>query len=151
MKKFLLFVLLSFAITAVAYSQGKVAVYSVAFYNLENLFDTIDQPDVLDEEFTPSGSYRWGALKYRNKINNLAYVLSKLGTDKFCPQGPAVIGVSELENRGVLEDLIAADALAGRNYGIVHFDSPDRRGVDVALLYDKNQLLSIQLLVYACI
>lgn len=139
MKKFALFVLLSFAITAVAYSQGKVAVYSVAFYNMENLFDTIDQPDVLDEEFTPTGTYRWGALKYRNKVNNLAYVLSKLATDKFCPQGPAVIGVSEIENRGVLEDLIAADALAGRNYGIVHFDSPDRRGVDVALIYDKNQ------------
>ena len=135
----LLIMSLLIGITTV-YAQGKpVAVYAVAFYNLENLFDTIHQPEVNDIEFTPAGSMKWGTMKYNNKLHNLAYAISKLATDKYCPQGPAIIGVSEIENRTVLEDLIKTGELANRNYGIVHYDSPDRRGVDVGLLYDKNQ------------
>lgn len=140
MKKLTLSIVLSLFLINMAHAQqGKVAIYAVAFYNLENLFDTINQPDVNDEEFTPEGNYRWGTLKYNNKLENLAYAISKLATDKFCPQGPAIIGVSEIENRTVLEDLIKTGELANRNYGIVHFDGPDRRGVDVGLLYDRNQ------------
>lgn len=140
MKKLTLSIALSLFLINMAYAQhGKVAVYAIAFYNLENLFDTINEPDVNDEEFTPEGNNRWGALKYNNKLENMAYAISKLATDKFCPQGPAVIGVSEIENRTVLEDLIKTGELAKRNYGIVHFDGPDRRGVDVGLLYDRNQ------------
>ena len=132
--------ILSTLLATCAFAQGKkVAVYSVAFYNLENLFDTINDPTTNDEEFLPDGNYRWGALKYQNKLNNMAYAISKLATDKFCPNGPAVIGVSEIENRQVLEDLIKTGELANRNYDIVHFNSPDRRGVDVGLLYDRNQ------------
>lgn len=135
----LLIMSLLIGITTV-YAQSKpVAVYAVAFYNLENLFDTIHQPEVNDIEFTPAGSMKWGTMKYNNKLHNLAYAISKLATDKYCPQGPAIIGVSEIENRTVLEDLIKTGELANRNYGIVHYDSPDRRGVDVGLLYDKNQ------------
>lgn len=119
------------------------AIYAVAFYNLENLFDTINDPATNDEEFTPSGSYRWGGLKYRNKLNNLAFAISNFATDNTSPfklkNGPAVIGVSEVENQQVLEDLIHTGKLAQRNYGIVHYDSPDARGIDVGLIYDKDQ------------
>jgi hypothetical protein len=106
----------------------------VAFYNLENLFDTIDTPDVRDFEFTPAGPKKWTGKRYWHKINQMADVISKLGTHENIP-GPAVIGLSEMENRAVLEDLIATPQLAPFNYKIVHYDSPDKRGVDVALLY----------------
>lgn len=139
MKKAVITLIMSMLFAGMTFAQQKAAVYSVAFYNLENLFDTINNPDTNDEEFLPGGTYRWGALKYENKLKNMAYTISKLGTDKFCPQGPAVIGVSEIENRQVLEDLIKTGELANRNYDIVHFDSPDRRGVDVGLLYDRDQ------------
>jgi hypothetical protein len=140
MKRITTLLIMSILLTATAFAQqNKVAVYSVAFYNLENLFDTINDPNTNDEEFLPDGNYRWGSLKYTNKLKNMAYAISKLGTDKFCPNGPAVIGVSEIENRQVLEDLIKTNELASRNYDIVHFNSPDRRGVDVGLLYDRDQ------------
>ena len=139
MKKLAISLIMSCLLFGMVSAQQKVAVYSVAFYNLENLFDTINDPNTNDEEFLPDGNYRWGSLKYHNKLNNLAYAISKLATDKFCPNGPALIGVSEIENRQVLEDLIKTGDLASRNYGIVHFDSPDRRGVDVGMLYDRNQ------------
>lgn len=139
MKKIAISLILSILFIGTSFAQQKAAVYSVAFYNLENLFDTINNPDTNDEEFLPDGTYRWGALKYQNKLEKLAYTIGKLATDKFCPQGPAVIGVSEIENRQVLEDLIKTGELANRNYDIVHFDSPDRRGVDVGMLYDRNQ------------
>ncbi len=123
--------------------KKRYAVYAAAFYNLENLFDTIKATDTNDEQFTPGGTYRWGALKYKNKLHNLAYAISNFATDNSSPfklkNGPAIIGVSEIENRQVLEDLIRTGELAKRNYGIVHYDSPDRRGIDVGLLYDKDQ------------
>lgn len=80
---------------------------------------------------------KWGSMKYHNKLNNLAYAISQFALD-YCPQGPAVIGISEIENRGVIEDLIKTGPLANRNYGIVHYDSPDRRGVDVGLIYNAD-------------
>jgi hypothetical protein len=107
----------------------------IAFYNLENLFDTINNEGVLDEEFTPEGLDRWTGEKYRKKLNNMAEAISRIGEDDGWKGGPAVLGVSEIENRGVLEDLIAQPALKGSGYQIVHYDSPDLRGVDVALLY----------------
>ena len=78
------FLLLAVFLTGVTVTQAQkkqYAIYAVAFYNLENLFDTINQPNTNDEEFTPSGSYRWGGLKYRNKLNNLAYAISNFATD----------------------------------------------------------------------
>ncbi len=123
--------------------KKQYVVYSAAFYNLENLFDTINDPTINDEQFTANGTYRWGELKYKNKLNNLAYAISNFSTDNSSPfklkNGPAIIGVSEIENRQVLEDLIRTGELAKRNYGVVHYDSPDRRGIDVGLLYDKDQ------------
>jgi hypothetical protein len=107
----------------------------IAFYNLENLFDTIDTPNVLDEEFTPGGLNKWTGEKYREKLNNLAMAISRIGEDEGWKGGPAVLGVAEIENRSVLEDLVANPLLKESNYQIVHYDSPDLRGVDVALLY----------------
>lgn len=121
----------------------KLQLASVAFYNLENLFDTIVDPDtnlILREEFTPSGPKAWNTEKYYIKLDNLAKVLSQLGTE-LCPNGPAVIGVAEVENETVLKDLINRPMLKNRNYKIVHFDSPDERGIDVAFLYQPNRFV----------
>ena len=117
-----------------AQAQNKVGVYSVAFYNLENLFDTTRDESIRDEEFTPKGAKQWTPDKYMKKLNNLSTVISQLARD-YCPAGPAAIGISEIENRRVIEDLIDTDALAKIGYEIIHTDSPDRRGVDVALIY----------------
>ncbi len=109
----------------------------VAFYNLENLFDTIDDPHVEDEEFTPQGYTNWNTTKYVNKQENLASVISGIGK-AVNMDGPAVLGVCEVENRGVLLDLAQQEKLKELNYKIVHADSPDKRGIDVALLYQEK-------------
>lgn len=103
---------------------------SVGFYNVENLFDTIDNENN-DEDFLPNGSYGWTDERYQMKLANMAYAISKMAGDK----APDVLGLCEVENRNVLEDLVAHPLLAPLNYQIVHYDSPDRRGIDVALLY----------------
>lgn len=143
MKKVTVFVLalLAFNFTVAAQSSKKSAdkyrINCVAFYNLENLFDTINDPTINDEEFLPEGGMHWTGLKYKNKVKNMAYALSQLGTD-YDPRGAAVIGVSEIENRGVLEDVVAQPVWGDRHMAIVHYDSPDRRGVDVGLLYNPE-------------
>lgn len=113
-------------------------VYAVAFYNLENLFDPIDDPtNPRDDEFLPSGPYNWTEAKYQRKLTNMATVLSKLAREH-TPYGPAVIGVCEVENRKVLEDLAAHDKVKPMNLQVVHQDGPDWRGIDVALLYNPT-------------
>ncbi len=111
--------------------------FGVAFYNLENLFDTINNNGKYDLEFSPAGKNRWDGAKYRSKLSNLAYAISQM-TTKTTPIGPAVIGVSEIENITVLQDLVAQDAIKDWNLQIVHHDSPDARGVDVGLLYNPR-------------
>ena len=133
MKRSLIFFLLLFTLSGVSAQSYKAGL--IAFYNLENLFDTIDQEEVLDEEFTPEGLDRWTGEKYIKKIENMALAISRIGEDDGWKGGPAVLGVSEIENRQVLEDLILHPALRESGYQIVHYDSPDMRGVDVALLY----------------
>lgn len=120
-----------------AAGQKRLALYGVAFYNLENLFDTIHAPGKNDYEFLPQGSYAWNGMKYRAKLKNLSEVIALLCTDRV-KAGAAVIGISEVENRQVVEDLIAQPALAGRGLRIVHHDTDDRRGVDCALLYNPR-------------
>lgn len=115
--------------------QYKVAV--VSFYNLENFYDTIDNPAVNDEEFLPHGARNYTSEVYRNKVEHLATVLSQIGTD-VNPDGPAIIGVAEIENDTVLNDLIHHPLLINRHYQFVHYDSKDARGVDVALLYNPK-------------
>jgi hypothetical protein len=110
----------------------------VGFYNVENLFDTVDSPDTNDEEYLPDGSKGWTEERYREKLANMARVISEIGTE-IHPSGVQILGLSEIENRQVVEDLINTGPLADRNYGIVHYDSPDRRGVDVGLIYQKDR------------
>ncbi|PRZ00912.1 Endonuclease/Exonuclease/phosphatase family protein [Marinilabilia salmonicolor] len=106
----------------------------VGFYNLENLFDTIDAPDVRDEEFTPGSEKQWDANRYERKLQNMAAVISGIGAAEGV-DAPAVMGLCEMENRGVLEDLVVTDRLKAFNYEIIHKDSPDNRGIDVALIF----------------
>lgn len=114
-------------------------VVSVAFYNLENLFDTI-QASPFDNEFIPNGAMHWNGLKYRAKLKNMAYAISQLGLET-TPRGAAIVGISEIENRAVLEDLVKEPVIANRSYEIVHYESPDRRGIDVALLYNPRDFI----------
>ncbi len=120
-----------------ASKKAEFEVACVGFYNLENLFDTLDTPDKNDSEFLPNGNYHWTADKYAQKQANMAKVVSQLGTE-LNPDGVGILGVAEIENRIVLEDLVKQPALAARNYQIVHHDSPDERGIDCAFLYQEK-------------
>ena len=119
------------------FSQDKYRLALVGFYNFENLFDTKDSPDTDDAEFTPSGLNGWTKERYQEKLRKLSQVISEMGADQ-SPDGLALFGVAEIENRGVLEDFVLQKNVASRNYQIVHFDSPDPRGIDVALLYQAK-------------
>jgi hypothetical protein len=112
-------------------------VHTVGFYNLENLFDIYDDPTINDEEWLPGGPRAWSEAKYQKKLTNLSRVLAEIGTGEN-KNSPVIMGVSEVENRKVLEDLVKQPTLVGKDYGIVHYDSPDRRGIDVGLLYQKK-------------
>lgn len=139
-KRINLFVLFLILTATLGFSQEKkkYAVYAGGFYNLENLFDTDDDPNNRgDDEFTPEGSYNWTEQKYHQKLSNIANVISQLGKDD-CPSGLAFLGVSEVENRRVLEDLLKTAPLNKMNLKIIHYDSPDRRGIDVAFLYNPQ-------------
>ncbi len=127
----------SLSIFNVDAQNRKLVPYAIGFYNLENLFDTLNTNTSYDLEFSPKGDKKWDGHKYYKKINNMAYCISQLAKE-VCPLGPAVIGVSEIENRTVLEDLVKAKDLAPMNLQIVHYDSPDLRGVDVGLLYNPR-------------
>ncbi|PID88311.1 MAG: endonuclease [Bacteroidia bacterium] len=117
--------------------SNQYKVMCVGFYNLENMFDTIDSPNTNDGDFTPSGSKQWSAKRYRQKLHNMAEVIAKIGSE-YVVGGPHVLGLSEMENRAVLEDLVKEPELLPSDYGIVHYNSPDERGIDVALLYKKK-------------
>jgi predicted extracellular nuclease len=108
--------------------------YTVAFYNVENLFDTINDPIKWDDDFTPEGKLKYDSKRYLNKLEKLANVLSTIDTVNL----PSVIGLCEVENRTVLEDLKVQKGLETGNYGIAHTESPDKRGIDCALLYKKD-------------
>jgi hypothetical protein len=109
----------------------------IGFYNLENLFDTINDPNINDEEFLPNGVKNYTGAVYLDKLNRLASVISKIGTD-LSPDGLSIIGDAEIENENVLRDLVNEPQLKSRNYHFVHYDSPDERGIDVALLYNPK-------------
>lgn len=112
----------------------------VGFYNLENLFDTIIDTDtnkILQDDFTPKGKSQWTSEKYHKKLINMSKVIAELGVE-VTPDGAAILGVSEIENKAVLEDLIKSESLKKRNYKIVHYESPDKRGIDVGLIYNPN-------------
>lgn len=156
LKTFFVLLLALIAIQRVNAQAKSYNLHTVAFYNFENLFDTINDSNI-DEEWLPDGAQNWTSKKYNQKLENLARVLSEIGTgsiqDKKNPNSPTLIGGAEIENRGVLEDLVKQPKLASSDYGIVHFDSPDKRGIDVALLYQKKHFkvtsaINIPLIIY---
>ncbi|MFO7789891.1 MAG: endonuclease/exonuclease/phosphatase family protein [Bacteroidales bacterium] len=139
MKRLTILVPFLVALIASVYAQEETQykVTTIAFYNLENLFDTINDPDIyLNEEFTPEGEKNYDTEKYNTKLENLASVIEKVGTD-LNKQPPVICGISEIENKSVVEDLVNETCLKQYDYGIVHYDSPDERGVDVGMIYRK--------------
>jgi len=106
------------------------------FYNVENYFDTVDDPTTNDNDFTPDGSMRWTQSRYLEKRNNIFRVIANVG--EWDP--PALVGLCEIENRDVLDDLVKNTPLSKYPYRIVHKESPDPRGIDVALLYRSDYL-----------
>ncbi len=119
-------------------AERRIATYGVAFYNLENLFDTINANGKYDLEFSPLGAREWNSEKYAIKLNNLANAIANMVTPA-TPGGPAIIGVAEVENISVMQDLVNSAPLRNRGLAIVHHDSPDLRGIDVGMLYDPEQ------------
>lgn len=136
--KYVLITLLSISyFFSSAQEEKQYKVNTVAFYNVENLFDFENDPKTFDDDRTPDGKDHWTEEIYNAKLLNMAKVISEIGHD-VTGTAPAIIGVCEIENRRTLEDLINQQPLLKYDYGIVHFDSPDRRGIDVALLYQKK-------------
>lgn len=125
-----LFLILALVATQLVAQKAKLVKIPIAFYNVENLFDTVKGKNN-DRDFTPEGSNQWVPEKYQQKLQNIAHVISEIAG-----AGPALIGLAEVENRGVLEDLIKQPSIASHKYSIVHYDSPDKRGIDCALLYN---------------
>ena len=115
----------------------KFKIHTLAFYNLENLFDNINDPIKFDD-YSPIMELKTNRGEaYRRKITNMARVIAEIGKD-VTHNTPAILGVCEVENKDVLEDIVNDSTLLEKNYGIVHYDSPDSRGIDVALLYQKS-------------
>lgn len=108
----------------------------VVFYNVENLFDTAEDSTVWDDEFLPDSAKDWTQERYRKKLVDLAKVLTAISEDDL----PEVVGVCEVENRQVVEDLFKTDSLGKTKFNIIHEDSPDKRGIDVALAYNSEVL-----------
>jgi len=106
----------------------------VVFYNVENLFDIEDNPLTFDDAFTPDSTKNWTLERYQKKLNDLAAVIASVSRDGL----PEAIGLCEIENRMVVEELFATDSLARRKYVVVHEESPDKRGIDVAFVYDSE-------------
>lgn len=137
MKFYPLLATVLFALTGItATGQNADGHYMVAFYNVENLFDTLDDRTTKDEEFTPAGENGWNTERYQNKLNNLAKVISTMNNGK----GPDVLGLCEVENSRVLKDLINTPALKKMHYGLVMQEMRDARGIDVALIYKEDVL-----------
>ena len=130
-KLFLLFIALFIGLSS--YAQNKpLNAYVIGFYNLDNLFDTIDDPIKNDAQFLPDGDYTWGTMKYTNKLQKMAYAISQM------PKNLAILGVSEIENINVLEDLVKEPAISNRKLKPILIEGPDKRGIDVGLLYNTK-------------
>lgn len=112
---------------------------TIAFYNTENFFDTTDTPRKFDNEYSPTGSMKWTEKRYRNKVWKISRVISLIGMDETA-QPPLIVGLAEIESKKVLSDLIHSEHLDAFDYDFVHYESPDERGIDNALIYRKDLL-----------
>ncbi len=119
------------------FKKKDTPLYTLAFYNLENLFDTVDDPQTLDDDFLPESEKHWNQERYKKKLFKLGTVISNIGFRE-TGRAPILLGVAEVENKKVLDDLIQTKHLKHKGYDIVHYDSPDERGIDVGLLYQKE-------------
>ncbi|MCM4171223.1 endonuclease [Arenibacter sp. TNZ] len=137
---FTIFVSLFIISGTIAQESKTYKIRTVAFYNLENLFDTVNDSLTFDDDRTPTGKDNWTKERYSQKIDNMSKVLSEIGSTN-AQNSPDIIGICELENIQVIKDLINHPNLWEKDYGIIHFDSPDERGIDVALLYKKTAFL----------
>lgn len=141
MNRNFLFVVLAIVTAAIAYyllsrTTGPEKTIEVVFYNVENLFDTVDDTTTFDNEFLPDSANNWTVERYNKKLVDLAKVLSAISTDGL----PEVIGVCEVENRQVVEDLFGTDSLVKGRFKVIHEESADARGIDVALAYNSELL-----------
>jgi len=137
-KFFISFLFFLFILIQSSHCQTRTyKIRTISFYNVENLFDTINDPNTFDDDFTSKGKYQYTSKVYWKKIENTAKVISQIGFDK-TNTSPAIIGLAEIENRTVLNDLVNSKSLKNKQYKILHFDSPDRRGIDVAFLYQEK-------------
>ncbi len=144
MRQFLSFLFTVFLFIQTPQSQNKnYKIRTIAFYNVENLFDTIDNPDTFDEDFTSKGKNHYTSKIYWKKIEKTGRVISEIGKEK-TKTSPAIIGLAEIENYIVLEDLTRSKYLINKQYQIIHFNSPDMRGIDVALLYQEKYFIPIE-------
>ena len=133
------------AVVMAAFLAASGADAQIFWWNLENYFDTADDPATADEDFTPGGLHRWNKGKYKAKRNLIAKTIIA-SSGRFNGRMPCLIGLCEVENRAVLKALTEDTPLAKAGYRILHRDSPDPRGIDVALLYDpaRVRLLDIE-------
>ena len=134
MKKTLIFLLLPFFV--LSQSDDK-ELFSV-FYNVENLFDTIDNPNTRDNEFLPKSEKKWDTYRYNYKLNQLDKVFSEIIKKENENRLPDIIGLCEVENKLVIDDLLKTETFKNHTYKIIHKQSPDGRGIDCALLVDEK-------------
>lgn len=143
MKKLILAALVALVLAPAINAQDNAQtkrynMYGVMFYNLENLFDTINSNGTYDLEFSPKGARQWDGRKYWSKVHNMAYAIAQMKTAN-TPMGPAIIGVSEIENVTVLQDICRDPQVKSWHLQVADYhDSPDRRGVDVGVLYNPR-------------
>jgi hypothetical protein len=127
--------------------KKKYFIANIGFWNVENLYDTLNDVWKNDEEFTPSGTNIWNGAKYWTKIDRLAEVIQMMGTDA-SPDGMAIMGLCEIENKSVVQDLVKSKRISSRNYQIVHIEGPDARGVDPSFIYNPTYFKVIKALSY---
>ena len=132
--------LLLFALIAHGQESSSYRIRTIAFYNLENLFDITNDSLIFDDDRTPEGKDNWTSERYNKKLDNSSKVISEIGFGR-TNSSPDIVGICEVENLAVIEDLTNHSNLQSKGYGIVHYDSPDERGIDVALLYKKSVFL----------
>ncbi|MGE0566874.1 MAG: endonuclease/exonuclease/phosphatase family protein [Bacteroidia bacterium] len=131
-------IILSLSLSAQKLNKSKnYYITAIGFWNVENLFDTINDLSKNDEEYTPGGANAWNGKRYWTKIDHLAKVISEMGSTS-TPDGLSILGMCEIENKNVVEDLVNHSLLKKRNYQIVHIEGPDARGVDPSFIYNPS-------------
>ena len=129
---------LIFCVSTILFSKTHCQkIQTIAFYNVENLFDTLDDPKTFDDDYTPMGQHHWTPEILNQKIDKIAHVLSNIGLTE-TKKPPLLIGLAEIENQNLIKRIAVHPKLRFYDYEIIHFESPDYRGIDLGLLYRKD-------------